>query len=301
MVRKPEPLLPGEAEILEDIKNRTGVNVPSISFLNRLDKVRAAVLLPIIKEWIARCEHFPLRTFLYRCFGTPHAREYLDDLLAWHEIEPLGRSLSEINQALALIVTDENAKKVWEAMKRRPPTPEHYVLLAKLAKLPSTEVEVREHLVKSLYENPRLETHDLRYLSSVDDRRITDWFETKIDSPNAELRILAKRIVARRKKQPPDLRESLSAPNRSKELFSTEVDIDDLKGLLPRLSMQFGLRLNSSITSGNFAYGASLDTWLVTVTLSERGEALALWFRLEDEQTIEIVLTESPEGTGRVA
>jgi len=164
------------------------------------------------------------------------------------------------------------------------------MLLSKLATCPEVEHEVKEALIRGL-ETEKLEAGNLSYIAQVNDPRIRRWFEGQLDAPDRNIRLVAKRVVAKGKKWPKGVEYSAQSPDRNKEMFSTEVGLEDLRQLFAQLAKGFGLKAPAAIKTGVFLASAELNRWIIVHTSSAAGVSPDLWFRLEDVDTVEVVLT----------
>jgi len=80
---------------------------------------------------------------------------------------------------------------------------------------------------------------------------------------------------------------SKAPPDRARELFSTEVDLDSLITTLSKLHLDMDIEIPQSL--GNLGFLSSIETnrWLkIGPTKSN-----FIWLRLEDVDTVELVIT----------
>jgi hypothetical protein len=132
----------------------------------------------------------------------------------------------------------------------------------------------------------------------VKDPRIAALVTKLVDSPDKYVRQVAKRFVARGKKLPEWIQYTTSQPARQAELFSTEVDLDDLPNLVRELDRRFLLKLPPAVKQLRSVLArAQTDRWLVVNTTDRDESPVQLWIRLEDIDTIEVVLTRGDAGT----
>jgi hypothetical protein len=137
---------------------------------------------------------------------------------------------------------------------------------------------------------------DLQYISEVNDPRIRKWLEGQVDSPNRDLRTLARRVLARGQRLPKGVEFAAREPDRAGELFSTEVDIWEVRALLARLAKQHALKIPNTVRGARFLSSLDVDRWVSAPIESNTGEPYRVWFRLEDVDTVEVVLTKEPPG-----
>lgn len=283
---------PIEAIILEDVKQRTGLEFRLLAGIpTRGNKAVADMVLPILAEWPGKLtNHETDRADVYRCFHTPHAYPFLDHIVSWWTTEQHKLNLAWLTQTLALLVRRSDAERIWKLCGELPRRPFHYMLLSKLATCPEVEHQVKDVLVQGL-ETEKLEAGNLSYIGQVNDPRIRRWFEGQVGSPDANIRLVAKRVVAKSKKWPKGAEYSGQPPDRSEELFSTEVGLEDLRQLLAQLAKRFGFIVPAAIKTGVFLASAELNRWMIVHASNAAGFSPDLWFRLEDMDTVEVVLT----------
>lgn len=288
---------PWETSILNDITRKTGLTFRLVGGIDTRDKAVAPLVLPVLADWVARLDDVSHRWTIYSRFHTPYARPYLEKVIYWWTSEEDRLALGTLTQVLALIVKCSDAKQVWELCQKLPPRPGHYLLVSKLGNCPEVEREVKEVLVQAL-KTETLEPSELSYISQIDDARMHQWFEGKVNSPNRYVRLVARRAVARSKRLPRGMEYSPQAPERTREMFSAEDDVHAVRPMLHVLVKEFGLTIPAPIASGRFLASVPLDSWVAARRLlTVEGAAVSLWFRLEDMDTVEIVLlNEQPEG-----
>jgi len=283
---------PLEAMILDDVKTRTGLEFRLLAGIpTRGNKAVADAVLPVLAEWPGKLtNHDNYRRGIYHCFLTPHAYPFLDRIVSWWTTEQHELNLAWLTQTLALILRCSDAERIWKLCRELPRRQFHYMLLSKLATCPEVEHEVKEALIRGL-ETEKLEAGNLSYIAQVNDPRIRRWFEGQLDAPDRNIRLVAKRVVAKGKKWPKGVEYSAQSPDRNKEMFSTEVGLEDLRQLFAQLAKGFGLKAPAAIKTGVFLASAELNRWIIVHTSSAAGVSPDLWFRLEDVDTVEVVLT----------
>jgi hypothetical protein len=132
---------------------------------------------------------------------------------------------------------------------------------------------------------------ELRDVADVDDPLVLQWFKDHAMSPDKDLRKLAQQVIGRKGKLPSHVRYSAEGPDRRLEMFSTEVDLDALPELLRNLSERF--HCNPPIQAKRFLFVGriGLDKWVVVDPPLKAVPNLNAWLRLEDFDTVEVVLT----------
>jgi len=199
-------------------------------------------------------------------------------------------NLSLLTQTLALILRCEDAKRIWTLCGELRRRQFHYMLLAKLATCPEVEQEVKDALIHGL-QTEALEAGNLSYIGKVNDPRIRRWFEGQVASPDANIRLVAKRVVAKGEKWPKGVEYAGQPPDRSGEMFSTEISLEDLPRLIAQLTKDVGLKVPAAIKAGSFLASAELDRWIIVHTSKFAGQSVDLWFRLEDVDTVEVFVS----------
>ena len=283
---------PLEATILEDVKLRSGLEFKLLAGIpTRGNMAVANVVLPILADWPAKLtDHDNYRGAIYHLFLTPHAYPFLDHLLSWWTSEPHHLNLGLLTQTLVLIMRCSDSERIWKLCKELPRRQFHYMLLSKLATCAEVERDVKDALIQGL-QTEKLEAGNLSYIAQVNDPRIRRWFEGQLDSPDPNIRLVAKRVVAKSKKWPKGVEYAGHPPDRSEEMFSTEVGLEDLRQLFAQLAKGFGLKVPVAIKTGMFLASAELNRWIIVHASNAAGHPADLWFRLEDIDTVEVVLS----------
>jgi hypothetical protein len=284
-----------EQTILRDIRERTGLTFRRVGGIDTNEESIAAAVLPILADWAERLEGLPQRSACYSAFLTPFAHPFLDRIIAWWISEKGKVASSILAQAVAVAFHCADAEKVWDFCHRFPPDECYYRILAKLAACRSVEVKVRDELVAALA-SQNLRAGSLSYIATVPDFRIRKWFEGQTNSRDPYIKALAKRATAK-SVLPRGVEYAAQAPDRRAEVFSTEYDLADLKGVLARIGKEFGVKMPPALRSLAFLRTTELDRSLVVDVLSKQFENARLWLRLEGLDTVEILLLAS-RGTG---
>jgi hypothetical protein len=289
-----------ESLVLKDVQEKTGLTFRKLGGIPTRDRSIAEAILPVLASWVEKLDDRAHRHAIYACFHTPHAYPYLDKLISWWTTEKDDLALSSLTQDLALLVKCGDADHVWSLCQKLPQRPFHYLLLSKLAPCDAVGRQVKDALVREL-NTAALRSGDLSYIAQVEDPRIRQWFEGQINAPDPNVRAVAKRVVSRGKPWPEGLAYAQRAPERSQELFSTEADLEDINKLIQKIASDFELRIPSAIKAGAFLASAEVDRWIrVTHIAAKDGEGTSLWFRLEDINTVEVVLLRESPGSSMV-
>ena len=300
--RSPDPIktaIRTEKEILEDVRRRTGIAVSGLPWFDtKKDERVAKAVLPILAEWLEKPIE-GIRGTIYSLFASPYAKDWIDLIVAnWLTCED-ELSRSALVSALCIITQDRDAPRIFELMQRDVAKLEDFRLLAKLAEFPSVERQVRDYMVKVLEER-EVGASDLEDASKVRDPRIAEQVRRREHSKVSTVRLVARRFAARSNRLPLGLYRVAEPPSRDYELFSTEVDYEDLKRLLRDLASRFDLRLSSSSIKKvcDVLLGAPLDTWLATEVKDKNGRPGGIWLRLEDIDTVEVIVASVSPSAG---
>jgi len=249
------------------------------------------MVLPLLVKWVARVEDERLRHCIYALFQPPYAKAHIDDLLDWWERESYKLGVESLAQILPRLISEEHAERVWRVIERRPDAGFNYRVLAKLTEFPTVSQAAKDTIVRRLKEG-RLIYSDLQAISGVADRRIQEWFAAQTDSSDKLIRSLARRISTTAPKLPTGLYVVPELPKRGRplEIDSIEVDLEEATAYLKNLSKTYGLRIPAALRKCDFLEVLKLNTWYVTSVVTGQGHGM-LWFRLEDEDVVEILLT----------
>ncbi len=283
-----------EHSILSDILTRTGLRFRLIGGINTRDPETARVVLPILAEWAAKVQDPNHRNAIYACFHTPHARPYFDNLISWWQNEKFELARATLTQVILSLATPADGERLFDLLCRLSPMPFQYKLASKLAKFPSVARQVKDKVVKALEESDLHLTDpvsDLQEISQIEDPRIRQWFERNLESPDPAVRTVAKKLLRRRTRLPSGLERTDSRPDRTAELFSTEVDAAELRSLLRGLADQFALKIPANVSNGAFLSSLSGDSWALARIATHKGDLASIWFRLEDIDTVQVVVT----------
>ncbi|MBZ5676022.1 MAG: hypothetical protein LAP61_17415 [Acidobacteriia bacterium] len=93
-----------------------------------------------------------------------------------------------------------------------------------------------------------------------------------------------------RKRLPRGVSFAQRPPNRTGEIFSAEVDIDEVEGLLTQLEHQLNLRFPIAIRKAQFLSRVPVDQWVTADINGPGGVASQVFYRLEDFSTVEILV-----------
>jgi hypothetical protein len=274
---------------LEEIRNKNGVPCRHIESLDTSEEGVARVVLPILAEWVPVVPEQNIRAAIYSRFTSKHACQFLPAMVKWIRDESYEVAREILNFAIAKALRPEDADYVWRVVPELPKTPAFYAILARLASIPGVAAKAKLAIANALQDS-ELGISELMYISEVDDPRITAWFEQRTASADKRVRAVARKVIDRGKRLPRSIAVAESAPNRSIELFSTEVDLDQASHTLAQLEKRLSLRLPSVVRRAQFLSRLSVDRWVVAESQRTGDRSARVYFRLEDFSTVEIVV-----------
>lgn len=278
-----------EAALLEDLRKHTDLSFRRIGGIDTRDAKIAQAVLPVAASWVGKLgQDLNYRRATYALFNTRHAHAYVDQVIRWWAVEKDEIALGFLTQALASLVKAENASKIWEACKALPRRPFYFLLLAKLASQRMVAKDVKAQLLLALDSEP-LSGGDLAYIAQVNDPSIKEWFKGHSGSPNSILRGIAAKVGRTSSRLPRGVTRSNLAPDRTTEVFSTESDLSRVPQVLAVIEKTYEMSIPAGVRIGTFLGLGRIDEWLVSEVSSSSGAA-TLWFRLEDVDTVEILL-----------
>ena len=284
--------------IVEEIRRKTGLHCVRFDGLDTSDEGIARVTLPILAEWVPVVPEENIRTAIYSRFNSQHASRFLPRMVKWATEERAELAREFLNFAIATALRPEDADYVWQILPELPKTPAYYAVLARLAGIPAVAAKAKLALANALQDS-MLGISELIYISKVDDPRITTWFAQMTDSTDKRVRAVARRVIDRGKRLPRGVAYAEHAPDRSNELFSTEVDLDQASHILSQLEKELSLRFSPAIRQARFLSRIAIDRWVTAESQRSRDLTANVFIRLEDFSTVEIVVVSANEPTGR--
>jgi hypothetical protein len=286
-----------QQRVLSDVHNRTGRWFVQIGAIDTSDASTAASVLPVLSEWVSFVEEENIRAAIYSRFLTRHANRFIDQMLRWARQETYDLARGALIQGVARAVRPKDGARIWRELKTGRISDSDMMLLAKLSTFPSVAGEVKEYLVCELAAN-HWDVGDLQYIAKVEDPRIVAWFGKQTDSPDRAIRTLARRVTQKHRRLPPGISYSSAGPDRLQELHSAEVDVADIDQILEQWKSKFGADVPASVRSESPIWNcAEVDRWMSLEVDLKRDTDLKsagtakLWFRLEDVDVVEVVLT----------
>lgn len=284
-----------EKLVLADVQQKTGLAFRRLGCIDKNNPAVANAVLPVLELWIERVPE--LRGTIFLLFATPHAAKWANLLIRYWETERDPINSMILTSCLCETLQPTQAARVFDLVSQRPPDSNSFRLLAKLAEFASVERQVKDHLVKVL-DDPNLRAAELTYISKVRDPRMTEHFKKRLNSSDKNVRLLARRVLARAQKRLRGVPYATGQPNRLHELFSTEIDIDELDSAVHDLAKRLGILPTGPLKNPTrLIEGAELDRWVVVELKGDNGMDASVWLRLEDIDTVELVATRTTEST----
>jgi hypothetical protein len=286
--------------IVEEIHRKTGLHCVQLEDLDTSHEGIARVTLPILAEWVSVVPEDNIRAAIYSRFNSKYASQFLPAMVTWATEERSERGREILNFAIATALRPEDADYVWQVLPELSKTPAYYAILVRLAGIPAVAAKAKLAIANGLQDS-KLGISELIYVSEVYDPRITAWFERKMASADKRERAVAHKVIDRGKRLPRGIAVAESAPNRSIELFSTEVDLDQASHTLARLEKELSLRLPPVVRRAQFLSRLSVDKWVMAMSQWTGNRSAMIYFRLEDFSTVEIVVVpvNAPDGMDR--
>ncbi len=278
-----------ETRVLKAIYDKTGLYFGRIGGIKTDDPVIAERVLPILAEW-----HHLMPDSGHKCdissrFGNPSGRAYLEQVLQWWKAEEEEPFKGFLTQTVAHLTDVTTANRVWQAYGEVPRDAFSVFILRKLAGVHSTSQAARDEAFKMLLDGPP-GFGPLEIISRIKDTRIKRWFYAHADDPNPGVKQLATRVIKRGKPLPLRIETSEEGPDRSVELFSAEGNLRDIEEYFQMAERNGNFKIPSWVRKLDFLDQVERDEWIFT-DIHQKGKAFRLWFRLEDLDIIEFVLS----------
>lgn len=274
---------PQEKVILDDVAARTGRVYKRLGGIALESESDADEILPVLTGWIPRTEDDGCRETIYSVFASSFAWRHTDVLLS--ELSTCESPPQALILAIAYSLKAKHAPQVWEAVRGRRELDCYFFLLSRLVK----HQEVKEQVVSEVLDYLSGDTRPwaLQDIASINDHRIATWFIDRSDDP--AVAPFARRLVARGSRRARGVRSLKGDLDRTHELYSTEVDFEDLPTLLTKLAATWRFRPVACLGDMTWLEGLSHGEWAGTEVRS-RSEKFEVWFRLEDIDIVEVVL-----------
>jgi hypothetical protein len=293
---------PDEVPILRDIEKRTGLVFNHVQNIAAADDEALSLILPIASEWIPLTAQ-PMRFVLYFLFKSKCAVPYLEQILQWRESETDELSIQGLTQALSILVTPSTARQIWDRFRVLTPDGLEVMLIVKLL---DTNIgdEVFDDRI-SIFLNQtaaRIERGDpvktfaygyLEFYAKVRHRKVREWFSHYVESTDKDLRRLALKSSGRTSPLPKGCWATHELPDLRRELFSTEVDGDDLPSLVIKLAKDYTAKFPPSVRSGQIVDALPDIGYVVCLAESKKSGPMELWLRIESSDSVEVRLIQA--------
>ena len=291
---------PQETEILDSIESETGYRFPKLGAIPGIDTNIAAQVLPVLRQWVARLDRPNFRGGVYACFVGLAGRPYFGDLLAWlaQETDTINQGI--LKEVLTPMVTRQNAGLAWPAIRKCINMNMDFKLVIKLANFPATREEAVQALLGHLEDEEKRIAEGGRGRKGVSsatqaicrmrEPSIRDWFRRWEASPDPKLRECALRAAGILFTIPKSFRKVRGAVDPTKQVYSTEVDSDDLGSAAQKLEADYGIQVPPEVRSGEIFRVLPETSWLVCQCPGPYDTRFDLWLRREDVSTVEMWL-----------
>ena len=277
-------------QLLSELQSSTGLSYERIGGIATAEESVAKKALPFLRAYfprVARSER--IRAAIFHRFGTPHAVEHLDFLLECFQNEDDALARHLVAQAIALSVDTTHASSVWSWISADERMLDLYILRS-LARYDSVRQKVIPVLLQKM-DDPACTVGEFRMLAKLEDASIKSWFRGKLESPDKQLRLIAQGALARPRRLPKYIQCAGAGPDLRQELFSTEVDLENLPMLLKELSRNFFCRPALNPKRFAFLNRIAIDTWFTVEPPKKSVPDIRIWLRMEDFDTVHVVIT----------
>lgn len=292
-------VLMDEQTVLDDIFHHTGLRFPHLASIDRNDREVVQKILPVVKEWVPRVPNSALRSALYMQFLTPYAAPYLNDVIEWASNVNSRVEGDLFTQILCILATPETAKRIWNQCGILDPTDALVArLFTTLSRMPSVSSEVVSRILDALRNfgervsrGEQIRTFGMGPLedySRLRDDKIQQWFEQYIDSPDPDLRKLARRSNGIKSVLPAGSYVASGPPNPLKVVLSTEIDSARISDFVSELERDLGVEFPPGFESSQVLENLSESKWVVVDVLGSKRGPLEVWFRAEASNTVEV-------------
>jgi len=281
--------------IAQNLQSQLGIPVQNLlQFDTGNNPEIAARVLPLIEQWVTKVSRGDIRATLYTLFQTRHARKYLPCMLAWLQTEAHPPALRALKFAISIAMRASDAELVWEVLKSKDLGAADIPLLLKLAKSKTVGAEVNS-LIWAGLGSGTFSVFSFDRISNVHDDRILKELLSRAKDPDPEVRKQVRRLFERGRPLPAPLERARLGPNRRLDLFSTEVDTDQLFTVLTLMETKFGVHLPKQLSDLAFVEALPVNKWVNTPAIGNPDVAYTYWFRLETDEVMEVVLQQDKD------
>jgi hypothetical protein len=134
-------------------------------------------------------------------------------------------------------------------------------------------------------------TEVLEYVARIKDPRIVAWFASRTNDEHPVTRLVARRVVNKKRGLPQGLERVAAGPDPQTVLFSTETDAEDLPKWLQELGQKYDFVPPTPLGADDFTTHLAENTWYRISLGKAGGKYLNLFVRLEDIDIVEFALT----------
>jgi len=295
--RDPETTTAEEQALLQDISQRTGLTFSRLwGIPAQQDEQIADLVLPILVEWVDFLSDPRVRAGLYTRFHTKRAAPYVKQVIAWwrKEKDPIAQDF--LVSVLEKLADKFSAIDIWTAFQELHRPPVRLGLLRKLAGHPSISREVKAtilHQLQSFTEEKvaELTIPQLLAIARMGDPEIEQWFASQGNSKNRRLARAVSRLKIPSQTTPSSISYSNGSPDQLPELTSFECDLIDLPAMLDQQAKTFRFKLPEQLLDLSFFETWEIHRWARFALESTKPRTLSIWFRVKEEDAIEVRVT----------
>lgn len=281
---------PEEQSILDQVYKETGVSARYLQSIAANEPEVVSKVLPILIEALDRIESEYTRISILTLFRSKAARVYVPRLLSSLSKAESQEYRLRVLETLADLVARENAALIWRSVRSYWQTSLWGLLAVRLARFSSVKGDVCEFVYQHLDQLPKPELYSVARLP---DPRIKEWFSDQLDSEDPLLASIAEKVLGRYNKLPKALKQTPSGPGNGVEITSIEFDLQDLPNTLREISRNHGIQLPAGIDDPHRYGGLAIDQWVAASVKVGDGSRADLWLRKEDEDVVELWLTQA--------
>jgi hypothetical protein len=283
-----------ENVILADIAQRTGHRFARLQGISVTSEAEAELILPIAAEWIDRVGLSHFRHALYSAFASQFGYQWFLQLLKWWtgETDPIAKST--LVTLILDLMRETDVPQIWKTMCV---TDESYPfdceVLSRMARTAQFGRLAKDAILRRL-EDGRFIPGDLWSYAKLGDLRIQNWLIRNRNIEDPVARKVITKLLQASEALPKWLTSAKVGPPRASVLYATEVDIEHLDRELRRLGKEFHFTPPKFGRNKGFTTAADHSSWYMGLLKTKRADApSSVWFRIEDLDVIEVVLTRS--------
>jgi len=280
-----------EVPILRELQEKTGLQFRALYEIQGQPAEVHAVVFPVLADWVDRLPRHNGRGTLYMLLEPTQVSRHIERVLGWWENEPDAVFQSVLTMQITQAMKDWQAGVVWKAYRRCGGGTHKSFLLRRLSRVASLREEVVREVVRILTEEQTLRA-DRKEYSRIADPRVQALVGEELLPGKSGARKGATKSRGGGASKPPRLVRLYTAPDRSGEVFSTEVDLEELGNALAALREEYRLEFSPDVDLDVFE-SAEDNTWFSLPCLSASSKSFGVLLRREDETTVEIVVVES--------